>query len=161
MSTLEATPGLAVKAPLVANSDLMSDKPSLIGMTREEMADALTEIGVPQKQVKMRVSQLWNWLYVRGVSDFDNMTNVAKELRETLKAKFTIARPEIVEEQISNDGTRKWLMRFPRVVPVARWKSRPSIFLKKAAVRFASPARSAVRSPVPSATPAHSGWCAT
>ncbi len=113
MSTLEATPGLAVKAPLVANSDLMSDKPSLIGMTREEMADALMDIGVPQKQVKMRVSQLWNWLYVRGVSDFDNMTNVAKELRETLKAKFTIARPEIVEEQISNDGTRKWLMRFP------------------------------------------------
>ena len=51
MSTLEATPGLAVKAPLVANSDLMSDKPSLIGMTREEMAGALMEIGVPQKQV--------------------------------------------------------------------------------------------------------------
>lgn len=113
MSVMQAPAGLAVKAPLIANSDLMSGKPSLIGLTREEMGEALAEIGVPQKQVKMRVSQLWNWLYVRGVSDFDNMTNVAKELREKLKAAFTIARPEIVEEQISNDGTRKWLMRFP------------------------------------------------
>lgn len=113
MSVMQAPAGLAVKTPLIANSDLMSGKPSLIGLTREEMGEALAEIGVPQKQVKMRVSQLWNWLYVRGVSDFDNMTNVAKELREKLKAAFTIARPEIVEEQISNDGTRKWLMRFP------------------------------------------------
>lgn len=113
MSVMQAPAGLAVKTPLIANSDLMSGKPSLIGMTREEMGEALSEIGVPQKQVKMRVSQLWNWLYVRGVSDFDNITNVAKELREKLKAAFTIARPEIVEEQISNDGTRKWLMRFP------------------------------------------------
>ena len=113
MSVMQAPAGLAVKTPLIANSDLMSGKPSLIGLTREDMADALLDAGVPQKQVKMRVSQLWNWLYVRGVSDFDNMTNVAKELREKLKAAFTIARPEIVEEQISNDGTRKWLMRFP------------------------------------------------
>jgi 23S rRNA (adenine2503-C2)-methyltransferase len=112
MSVME-TAGLAIKKPIVANNDLMSGKPSLIGLTREDMAEALVDAGVPQKQVKMRVSQLWNWLYVRGVSDFDNMTNVAKDLRETLKAKFTIARPEIVEEQISNDGTRKWLMRFP------------------------------------------------
>jgi 23S rRNA (adenine2503-C2)-methyltransferase len=81
---MQAPAGLAVKTPLIANSDLMSGKPSLIGLTREEMGEALAEIGVPQKQVKMRVSQLWNWLYVRGVSDFDNMTNVAKELREKL-----------------------------------------------------------------------------
>jgi 23S rRNA (adenine2503-C2)-methyltransferase len=113
MSVLEATAGLAIKSPIVANADLMDGKPSLIGITREEMADALMEIGVPQKQTKMRVSQLWNWLYVRGVSDFDHMTNVAKDLREKLKVHFTIARPEIVEEQVSNDGTRKWLMRFP------------------------------------------------
>ena len=98
MSVLEATAGLAIKSPIVANADLMDGKPSLIGITREEMADALMEIGVPQKQTKMRVSQLWNWLYVRGVSDFDHMTNVSKDLREKLKAHFTIARPEIVEE---------------------------------------------------------------
>jgi 23S rRNA (adenine2503-C2)-methyltransferase len=102
-----------LKTPLVARPDLMSGKPSLIGLTREMMADALTEKGVPEKQVRMRVSQLWHWLYIRGVSDFDAMTNVAKDMREMLKTHFTISRPEIVEEQISSDGTRKWLLRFP------------------------------------------------
>lgn len=103
----------AVKVPLVARPDLFEAKPSLIGLTREEMADALKEKGVPEKQVRMRVSQLWHWLYIRGVSDFDAMTNVAKNMRQMLKEHFTIARPEVVEEQISNDGTRKWLLRFP------------------------------------------------
>lgn len=88
-------------------------KPTLIGQTREEMGEMLREIGVADKQVRMRVAQLWNWIYVRGVSDFDQMTNVAKDMREKLKAHFTIARPEIVEEQVSNDGTRKWLLRYP------------------------------------------------
>jgi 23S rRNA (adenine2503-C2)-methyltransferase len=77
------------------------------------MADALKDKGVPDKQVRMRVSQLWHWLYIRGVSDFDAMTNVAKDMRQMLKEHFTIARPEVVEEQISSDGTRKWLLRFP------------------------------------------------
>lgn len=103
----------AVKVPLVARPDLFEAKPSLIGLTREEMADALKEKGVPEKQVRMRVSQLWHWFYIRGVSDFDAMTNVAKDMRQMLKEHFTIARPEVVEEQISNDGTRKWLLRFP------------------------------------------------
>jgi 23S rRNA (adenine2503-C2)-methyltransferase len=68
---------------------------------------------VPERQAKMRVQQIWHWLYVRGISDFDDMLNVSKDLRALLKAHFTIARPEVVEEQISNDGTRKWLLRFP------------------------------------------------
>ncbi|WP_085025726.1 23S rRNA (adenine(2503)-C(2))-methyltransferase RlmN [Ensifer aridi] len=88
-------------------------KQSLIGLLREDMAKLLVERGVPERQVKMRVSQLWHWLYVRGVSDFDEMSNVSKDMREMLKEHFTIARPEIVEEQVSNDGTRKWLLRFP------------------------------------------------
>ena len=90
-----------------------AEMPNLIGVDREEMAAMLRGVGVPDRQVKMRVSQLWNWLYVRGVSDFDDMANVSKDLRSTLRAHFTIARPEIVEEQVSNDGTRKWLLRFP------------------------------------------------
>lgn len=90
-----------------------SVKPSLIGLSREEMADALKEIGVPERQTRMRVSQLWHWLYVRGVSDFADMFNISKEMREKLEAHFTIARPDIIEEQISADGTRKWLLRFP------------------------------------------------
>lgn len=99
---------------------LQEEKPSLIGLLREDMAKALGERGVPERQVKMRVSQLWHWLYVRGVSDFDQMSNVSKDMREMLKQHFTIARPEIVEEQISGDGTRKWLLRFP-----ARGAGRP------------------------------------
>ncbi len=91
----------------------LAPKPSLIGLTREEMAAALKEKGVADKQIKMRVSQLWNWIYVRGVSNFDDMANVSKDMREMLKTHFTIARPEIVEEQVSNDGTRKWLLRYP------------------------------------------------
>ncbi|MCD7108291.1 23S rRNA (adenine(2503)-C(2))-methyltransferase RlmN [Rhizobium sp. DKSPLA3] len=98
----------------------LQEMPSLIGLTREEMGKALAEVGVAERQVKMRVSQLWHWLYVRGVSDFDHMTNVSKDMRETLKRHFTIARPEVVEEQISTDGTRKWLLRFP-----ARGAGRP------------------------------------
>ncbi|OXT02289.1 23S rRNA (adenine(2503)-C(2))-methyltransferase [Notoacmeibacter marinus] len=97
-------------SPMPAN---MAEKPALIGLTRDEMADALGEIGVPERQQKMRVSQLWHWLYVRGVSDFADMTNVGKDLRVKLDSHFTIARPEIVEERISEDGTRKWLFRFP------------------------------------------------
>ncbi|URQ74659.1 MAG: 23S rRNA (adenine(2503)-C(2))-methyltransferase RlmN [Candidatus Ochrobactrum gambitense] len=88
-------------------------KPSLIGMSREEMAQALIKAGVPERQVKMRISQLWHWLYVRGVSDFADMRNISKDLRAMLAQHFTIARPEVVEEQISQDGTRKWLFRFP------------------------------------------------
>ncbi len=89
------------------------EKPSLIGLDREALGDALREKGVPEKQIKMRVAQIWNWLYVRGISDLDHMANVSKDMREMLKTHFTIARPEIVEEQVSNDGTRKWLLRFP------------------------------------------------
>ena len=89
------------------------EKPTLIGLTRQQLADAMAEVGVPEKQRRMRASQLWHWLYVRGVSDFSLMTNIAKDLRAKLGEVFTIARPEIVSEQISVDGTRKWLFRFP------------------------------------------------
>ena len=89
------------------------EKPSLIGLSRAEMGEALVAIGVPERQIKMRVAQLWHWLYVRGVSDFTDMLNISRDMRELLDRHFNIARPEIVEEQISNDGTRKWLFRFP------------------------------------------------
>lgn len=96
----------------VAPSGYATNK-HLIGLSRDALGACLTDIGVAPKQVKMRVSQLWHWFYVRGVSDFDDMHNVSKDLRAKLKANFDISRPEIVDEQISNDGTRKWLMRFP------------------------------------------------
>src|SRR4051812_28158340 len=88
-------------------------KPSLIGMSRAQVADALGEIGVPEKQRKMRVQQLWNWIYVRGVTRFADMTSVSKHLRAALEDRFTLERPEVVAEQVSVDGTRKWLLRLP------------------------------------------------
>jgi 23S rRNA (adenine2503-C2)-methyltransferase len=91
----------------------LAENPSLIGLTRAQLGAALQGVGIPAAQTKMRVQQLWHWLYVRGVSDFADMRNISKELTGKLAQHFTIARPEIVEEQISNDGTRKWLFRFP------------------------------------------------
>jgi 23S rRNA (adenine2503-C2)-methyltransferase len=82
-------------------------------MTRVEMAKALLAIGVEERQLRMRVTQLWHWIYVRGVREFSAMTNVAKDLRARLDAAYVVGRPEIVAEQVSADGTRKWLLRFP------------------------------------------------
>jgi len=90
---------------------------SLAGLDRPALAEALAEIGVPERERKMRVSQLWQWLYARGVRDFDAMTNVSKDLRARLKEHFTLERPEVVVEQISTDGTRKWLIRLPADTP--------------------------------------------
>ncbi|MFD0916599.1 23S rRNA (adenine(2503)-C(2))-methyltransferase RlmN [Pseudahrensia aquimaris] len=89
------------------------DKIALIGLNKTQMAQAFKDAGVPEKQARMRASQVWQWIYVRGHDDFSRMSNIGKELRATLEEKFTLERPEIVEEQISEDGTRKWLFRFP------------------------------------------------
>src|SRR6476659_4305840 len=88
-------------------------KPSLVGLTRAVLAEALGAVGVPPSQRKMRVQQLWHWIYVRGAQDFSQMTSVSKELHAVLDAHYTLARPEVVAEQISIDGTRKWLLRLP------------------------------------------------
>ena len=80
-------------------------KPSLVGLSRAGLAEALAGVGVPEKQQKMRVQQLWHWLYVRGARDFGAMSSVSRDLRATLSAHFTLARPEVVAEQVSADGT--------------------------------------------------------
>ncbi len=95
-------------------------KPSLAGMTRAQLAEALGAVGVASAQQKMRVQQLWHWIYVRGAQSFDHMTSVSKELRAELEAHYTLARPEVVAEQISADGTRKWLLRLPGETPGER-----------------------------------------
>jgi 23S rRNA (adenine2503-C2)-methyltransferase len=83
----------------------------LIGLDREALKAALVGAGVPEKSLSMRVNQLWNWIYVHGAKDFEAMSNLAGDFRKSLDAAFTLARPEIVTEQISTDGTRKWLFR--------------------------------------------------
>ena len=88
-------------------------RPSLIGLSRAELGERLAEIGVGPAQRKMRVQQLWHWIYFRGARNFDEMTSVSKETRARLAERFTVDRPEVVAEQVSNDGTRKWLLRLP------------------------------------------------
>jgi 23S rRNA (adenine2503-C2)-methyltransferase len=87
-------------------------KPNLSGLTRKALADALVaaEVVRPDK-AKMRASQLWRWIHHYGATDFSAMTDVAKETRAALEQAFTLARPEVVERQVSKDGTRKWLIR--------------------------------------------------
>ena len=86
-------------------------RPSLLGLTRGELADALGKAGIPERQRRMRAGQIWHWIYHRGATSFAEMTNIAKDLREGLDDTFVIGRPDIVTEQISTDGTRKWLLR--------------------------------------------------
>jgi len=112
MSSLAATETAFVeKRPLERYAP--PPQPSLVGMPRAVLAEALAEVGVPEAQRRMRVQQIWHWLYVRGAQDFDAMTTLSKDLRAALAHRFTPARPSIAAEQISVDGTRKWLIQLP------------------------------------------------
>jgi 23S rRNA (adenine2503-C2)-methyltransferase len=113
-STIEIAPASAAfveKTPL--ERYVAPEKPSLIGLSRAQLAALLGAIGVPEGQRKMRVQQLWHWIYFRGFTEFDAMTSLSKELRAGLAQRFTLERPEVVAEQVSVDGTRKWLLRLP------------------------------------------------
>ena len=107
----DETAGFVEKTPL--EHYVAPDKPSLVGLTRAQLAALLGAIGVPEAQRKMRVQQLWHWIYYRGFTSFDAMTSISKELRADLAQRFTLERPEVVAEQVSVDGTRKWLLRLP------------------------------------------------
>jgi 23S rRNA (adenine2503-C2)-methyltransferase len=86
-------------------------KTNIVGLTRPALRDALIAIGTPEKQAKMRVNQIWHWVYQWGVRDFHAMTNLAKTYRAQLDEHFDIAVPEIVSKNVSADGTRKYLVR--------------------------------------------------
>ncbi|WP_417525050.1 23S rRNA (adenine(2503)-C(2))-methyltransferase RlmN [Marinovum sp.] len=86
-------------------------KTNLVGLTRDAMREALLAIGTPEKQAKMRVGQIWQWIYQWGVRDFDVMTNLSKAYRAELAEHFTIEIPEVVSKNVSADGTRKYLVR--------------------------------------------------
>jgi 23S rRNA (adenine2503-C2)-methyltransferase len=102
MSVLEPNPKADSAEPLLQ---------TLLGLSRAELAARLSALGVPERQARMRVNQHWGWLYVRGATSFAAMTDIAKELRGELAESFSLARPGIVTEQVSVDGTRKWLLR--------------------------------------------------
>ena len=103
-----------VSAHLELSPGAGGEKLSLAGLSRDGLKVALAAIGVPEKQLRMRVNQLWSWIYVRGLTRFEDMSDVSKDLRRALADAYTLDRPEIVEEQISVDGTRKWLLRLPK-----------------------------------------------
>jgi 23S rRNA (adenine2503-C2)-methyltransferase len=86
-------------------------RPSLMGLTREELADMLGCIGVPEKQRRMRARQIWHWIYHRGALNFEAMTDISQGLRAQLDEAFSIGRPDVSTEQKSSDGTRKWLLK--------------------------------------------------
>ena len=109
-ATLNLVDMKPAERPKAAGTD---NRIPIVGLTREALIEALHQIGVPQKQCKMRANQLWYWLYVRGATGFDEMTNISKDLRAKMNEHFTTDRPELISEQVSSDGTRKWLFRFP------------------------------------------------
>ncbi len=97
--------------PAKAATDTPLGKTNLVGLTREGLRDALIAAGTPEKQARMRTGQVWQWLYQKGVRDFALMTNLAKPYRALLAEHFTIDLPEVVTRQLSEDGTRKYLVR--------------------------------------------------
>ena len=89
---------------------LPSGPVNLIGMSRALMLEKLLEIGTPEKQVKMRAAQLWQWIYQKGARNFSHMTNLSKNYRELLSEKFILEVPQVISKQCSKDGTRKYLL---------------------------------------------------
>src|SRR6202048_3179250 len=112
--SIEASSGASAPLEKIALETYVPPaKPSLVGLSRAEIAERLGALGVGPGQRKMRVQELWDWIYVRGAKNFAEMTSSSKEMRTQLDAHFTVARPEVVAEQVSSDGTRKWLLRLP------------------------------------------------
>jgi len=104
---------LKTAEPVAASYIANDTRQNLVGLSREALSDILGLVGVPEKQRRMRMRQLWHWMYNRGVTEFAVMTDVSKDMQRKLDEMFVIARPEVVTEQISSDGTRKWLLRLP------------------------------------------------
>jgi len=106
-------PGLIDPVPVPrAVTGRTDGRTAIVGLTRAELIAALIAAGIEAKAAKMRASQVWHWVYHRGVVDFDLMANIARETRAVLAAHFIVGRPEITQAQVSADGTRKWLLRF-------------------------------------------------
>ena len=101
------------KSPDFVPEALPTGRSSLVGLTREDLKDRLAAIGVSEREQKMRSAQVWHWVNVRGANQFSDMTNVGKGLKAQLAEAYTLDRPEVVTEQVSRDGTRKWLLRMP------------------------------------------------
>jgi 23S rRNA (adenine2503-C2)-methyltransferase len=108
---MTATAPISPDVLTVPRKPVASGRTNIVGLTREELRQALIDAGTPDRQAKMRVGQVWQWVYYWGVRDFAAMTNLAKDYRALLAERFEIALPEVVHRQLSADGTRKYLVR--------------------------------------------------
>ena len=108
METALETPAEAPIAPLPDPALAGTAAPSLVGLTRAELAEVVKGLGEPA----FRIKQLWHWIYFRGATDFAAMTNISKDVRARLAERYTLTRPLAVHALQSVDGTRKWLLRF-------------------------------------------------
>ena len=107
---------MSAKAPITQDVHTIPRAPAegpvnLVGLTRDALKQALITQGTPDKQARMRAGQIWQWIYEKGVRDFEQMTNLAKSYRAELSEKFVIEVPQVVTRQVSTDGTRKYLVR--------------------------------------------------
>ena len=118
--------------PSASHDPKVSAKPSLAGLTRADLSARLKDLGVEDKALRMRVNQLWRWIYVSGATSFDDMSNVSKELRAQLKASYSLNRPEIITEQVSQDGTRKWLLRLAKSTTDAKAPEVETVYIPEA-----------------------------
>ncbi|PKP91156.1 MAG: 23S rRNA (adenine(2503)-C(2))-methyltransferase RlmN [Alphaproteobacteria bacterium HGW-Alphaproteobacteria-14] len=111
-TALMTIPGLSDPVPAARDITPRADgRIDLLGLSRPRICELFAAAGLDAKAAKLRAKQVFHWLYHRGVTDFDAMTDIAKSMRPWLAARFVIGRPEIVEAQHSTDGTRKWLLR--------------------------------------------------
>ena len=92
--------------------DTKNKEISLVGLTRKEIKESLRKFDIPDQQLNMRVNQIWGWVYNKGINSIDEMTTLSLGLREELKEYHNLERPLISDEQISKDGTKKWLLKF-------------------------------------------------
>jgi len=133
MLDLRMPPALDLAARTVsadgAPANAPTVKPSLAGLDRAGLVAAMAAAGVPAGDQKMRANQIYHWLYVRGARSFDAMTNVSNRLRLLLAEHHTLERPQIVTEQVSADGTRKWLMRMPPAGPHDRGAEIETVYI--------------------------------
>jgi 23S rRNA (adenine2503-C2)-methyltransferase len=114
MNALMQSPGHIDPVPVPRDAIVRADGcTDLIGLTKDGIRSALESKGLEAKQAKLRAKQLWHWMYNRGVTDFAAMTDIAKTMHPWLAEHFVVGRPEIIEAQVSTDGTRKWLLRSP------------------------------------------------
>ncbi len=114
MNALMSSPGHIDPVPVPRSPSLREDgRVDLVGLTKDQLRAVLLDAGMEPKQARLRAKQIWHWIYNRGATSFVVMTDIAKTMQPWLAERFVVGRPDVIEAQVSADGTRKWLLRSP------------------------------------------------